>query len=50
MAFRTMRIEYQHSGCPVCVETMEVSRMLFDVCFEGYEVFVYESSGYFISV
>jgi hypothetical protein len=49
-AFISIRIEYDHSGRPVRVETMEVGGTLFDVCFERYEVFVDEVSGCFVVV
>jgi hypothetical protein len=38
MPFHSLRIEYQYRGRPHCVESMEVSRVFFDVCFKRYEV------------
>src|SRR6185369_3277743 len=37
-----VRIENQYARCPESVETMEVNRMLFDVCFERHKVVVDE--------
>ena len=50
MTFSSIRIEYEYGGRPVRVETMEISRMLFDVGFERYEVFVDEGRRYVVGV
>ena len=49
-AFLALRIEKEHTRRPEGVETMEVSRVLFDVCCERYEVFVDEGGGFFVGV
>jgi len=48
--FISIRIEYDHSGRPVRVETMEVCGTLFDVCFERHEVVVNKRSSLVIAV
>ena len=50
VTFFAVRIEEEHTRCPKCVEAMEVSRVLFDVCCERYEVFVDEGGGFFVAV
>ena len=50
MPFNSVRIEYQHSGCPQRVETVEVGGMFFDVCLEWDEVFVDECRDLIVAV
>ena len=50
MPFNSVRIEYQHSGCPQRIETVEVGGMFFDVCLEWDEVFVDECRDLIVAV
>jgi hypothetical protein len=50
MSFLSIRIEYQHARRPESVETMKVSGMFFDVCFERDEVVVDECRGLIVAV
>ena len=50
MSFDSVGIEYKHRWCPNCVETMEVNRVLFDVCAKRNEIVVDECSGFVVAV
>ncbi len=50
ISFLSVRIENEDYGRPYRVETMEVSRVFFDMCFKGHEGLVDERSSLFIAV